>query len=94
MMVKNLNEVRQKIDEIDQRIITLIAERGEYVKAAAQFKKTAAQVAAPDRVAQVIEKVKQIATEKGADPELVGQVYQTMIAEFIALEHRMVKEMQ
>ena len=88
----NLTDVRQKIDAIDKQMIGLMARRGEYVKLAAKFKTTEAEVAAPDRVAIVIEKVKKIATESGADVVVVEQVYRKMIAEFIELERRELKE--
>lgn len=91
-MPTNLTDVRQKIDAIDKQMIGLMARRGEYVKLAAKFKTTEAEVAAPDRVAIVIEKVKKIATENGADVVVVEQVYRKMIAEFIALERRELKE--
>lgn len=91
-MPTNLTDVRQKIDAIDKQMIGLMARRGEYVKMAAKFKTTEAEVAAPDRVAIVIEKVKKIATESGADVVVVEQVYRKMIAEFIALERRELKE--
>lgn len=88
----NLTDVRQKIDAIDKQMFGLMARRGEYVKLAAKFKTTEAEVAAPDRVAIVIEKVKKIATESGADVVVVEQVYRKMIAEFIELERRALKE--
>ena len=88
----NLTDVRQKIDAIDKQMFGLMARRGEYVKLAAKFKTTEAEVAAPDRVAIVIEKVKKIATESGADVVVVEQVYRIMIAEFIELERRELKE--
>ena len=88
----NLTDVRQKIDAIDKQMFGLMARRGEYVKLAAKFKTTEAEVAAPDRVAIVIEKVKNIATESGADVVVVEQVYRKMIAEFIELERRELKE--
>lgn len=91
-MMTSLEEVRQSIDDIDRQMIGLIARRGKYVKAAANFKNTAAEVEAPDRVAQVIEKVKKIAVESGADVVVVEQVYRKMISEFIELEHRELKE--
>ena len=88
----NLTDVRQKIDAIDKQMFGLMARRGEYVKLAAKFKTTEAEVAAPDRVAIVIEKVKKIATESGADVVVVEQVYRKMITEFIELERRELKE--
>ena len=59
---------------------------------ASQVKKTAQEVEAPDRVAQVIDKVSRYALETGADVRLVETLYRQMIAGFIQLEHQVVKK--
>ncbi|VBB09128.1 chorismate mutase type ii [Lucifera butyrica] len=82
----NLDEVRQEIDKIDSELISLIARRGEFVQQAAKFKKTAEDVKAPNRVEQVIGKVKSRAIELGADEKVVEAVYRAMISAFIEAE--------
>jgi len=73
----SLADVRSAIDQIDQLLVGLLAERGHYVKEAARFKRDAAEVAAPQRVQQT-----------GAAPEVVEAVYRAMVGSFIALEGR------
>jgi len=85
-MAENLTEIRTEIDKIDEQMISLLAQRGDLVKQAATFKRTATDVQAPQRVAAVIEKVKVLAREKGADEKLVEKLYRNMITDFIALE--------
>lgn len=82
----NLEEVRMNIDQIDQRIVKLISERSFYVKQAARFKKTTDDVKAPARVEAVIDKVQKLAVEYDMDPDLIENVYRTMINCFIKLE--------
>jgi isochorismate pyruvate lyase len=82
----SIEEVRAEIDRLDRQIVSLLAERGGYVKQAARFKKTAADVKAPARVKQVIAKVRALAEESGANPNITEQVYRTMIATFIEAE--------
>jgi isochorismate pyruvate lyase len=82
----SLDEIRAQIDELDRQIIELIARRHDCMKKAARFKKTEAEVAAPARVEQVIERVRRRADEVGVPPDLVEAVYRTLIAQFIALE--------
>ncbi len=84
----SLDQVRSQIDRLDRQIVTLLAERGEYVRQAARFKKEAREVAAPARVEQVIAKVRALASESGADREVVERVYRAMIAAFIESEAR------
>ncbi|WP_273820473.1 MULTISPECIES: chorismate mutase [Pseudomonas] len=82
----SIEEVRQHIDRIDREVVTLLARRGGLVAQAATFKKTTDDVRAPARVEQVIAKVRGIAGEVGASPEVVEQVYRAMIAAFIEQE--------
>ncbi len=56
-----LAEARDKIDQLDEAIVRLIAERAMYVKDAVRFKRDATQVHAPARQAEVFEKVQKLA---------------------------------
>ena len=82
----SLADVRANIDALDRRIIPLLAERGRYVLEAARFKKDVAEVPAPARVEEVIAKVRRLAEENGAIPDVVEKTYRAMIAAFIAAE--------
>ncbi|WP_458375940.1 chorismate mutase [Pseudomonas pergaminensis] len=82
----SLEEIRTHIDRLDQQIVTLLAERGAYVSQAARFKKDTDSVKAPQRVEQVIAKVREISQAVGANPEVTEQVYRAMIAAFIQQE--------
>lgn len=83
---QNIEEVRTHIDRIDRQIVSLLAERGAYVRQAPRFKKTTADVKAPQRVEQVISKVTALSIELGANPTVTEQVYRAMIAGFINAE--------
>ena len=50
MKCDSLEEVRENIDNIDDKIIKLIAQRSDYVKQVAYFKKLKTDVKAADRV--------------------------------------------
>lgn len=82
----SIEQVRSNIDRIDQQIVALLAERGAYVKQAAAFKTSTADVRAPQRVEQVIGKVVALAHSLGANPTVTEQVYRAMIAGFIDSE--------
>ena len=86
MECKNLEEVRSNIDRIDNQIIKLIAERGSFVKQASKFKKDNQDVRAPQRVEAIILKVRSLATEYGANPNMVEKLYREMITSFINIE--------
>ncbi|MCW2289133.1 isochorismate pyruvate lyase [Leucobacter luti] len=82
----SLGEVREQIDALDRRIVGLIAERQQWVVAAGSLKSDEQGVRAPARVDQVIAKVRGLATEAGASPEVVERSYRAMIGAFIELE--------
>ncbi len=82
----SLDEVRSNIDRIDRQLVALIAERGAFVRHAAAFKKTSAEVPAPQRVAQVLAHVRALAGESGADPAVVEATWRAMIGAFIEAE--------
>lgn len=86
MQCNNLEEVRANIDRIDNEIIKLIAERGQYVSQAAAFKKNEEGVKDPSRVEKVIQKVRTKAELYGANPEMVEKLYRNMISAFIKME--------
>lgn len=91
---KSLEEVRSEIDWIDKALVALIAERGAYVRQAAQFKRTVADVEAPQRVKQVIDNVRAIADEMGANPDVVEQTWRAMITAFIESEKTIHSQLQ
>lgn len=82
----SLAEVRDQIDLLDRRLVTLLAERGAYVKQAARLKTSAAEVPDPARVEQVIDRVKGHALEVGANSAVVEATWRAMIAAFIRAE--------
>ncbi len=92
MKCSSLEEVRKNIDRIDEEIIQLIAERGNYVAQAASFKKNEEGVKAPARVEAVLRKVRASAAEHGADPDIVEAVYREMIRQFTSAEMRALQD--
>lgn len=82
----NLNEVRTNIDRLDRAIVGLLAERAGYVKDATRFKRDTAEVAAPARQAAVFMRVRAMAVELGAPPDVVETAYRALVAGFVAGE--------
>ena len=88
--MQEAEEVDERIDEVDRKIVRLLAERGRYVGQAVRFKRSAEEARARARVELVIATVRAHTVEHGA---LIEQVYRTMIAWFVdadlrALKHR------
>jgi isochorismate pyruvate lyase len=81
-----LDEIRTEIDQLDRRLVTLLAEREGLVRRAGRLKADTDAVRAPGRVEQVVAKVRGLASETGASPDVVERTYRAMIAAFIDLE--------
>lgn len=92
MQCKNLEEVRENIDRIDDEIIQLIAERGTYVIQASNFKKDEEGVKDTARVEKVIQKVRAKAQEYGANQDMVEVLYREMISRFVNMEMKEFQE--
>lgn len=82
----SLEQIRSHIDQIDSQLVALIAQRGAYVQQAAAFKRNVQEVAAPQRVEQVISKVKHLAIAHQADPHVIEATWRAMIGAFINAE--------
>ena len=89
--IESLLQARAQIDAIDGALIELIAARQFYVDQAARFKRTAQDVQAPERVEEVIKKVRAAAVEQGTDPDLVESIYREMRQRFIRRERKEIR---
>ncbi|GAA1645458.1 chorismate mutase [Actinoplanes couchii] len=87
--------IRAAIDELDADLVRLLARREDLVRRAAPLKTDGHSVRAPERVAQVVARVRALADEAGADPDLVERIYRDMIQAYIdmeTVEHRRLTE--
>lgn len=82
----SLADVRVAIDELDRRIVPLLAERAQYVARAGQLKPSKDQVVDPARIEDVVAKAKAIAQSAGGNTEVIETLYRAMIDAFIAFE--------
>jgi len=83
---KTLDEVRTEIDKLDDQIVELIGARNSYIKQAAQFKDTVDEVKNPERISEIIAKVRHKALELGMSANLLEEIYTIMIDEMVESE--------
>jgi len=80
MDTKKLDQLRNKLDEIDEQIITLIAERQFNVEQIGNVKlSTNSPTRDYQREKQVINKVRNHARKQGLDPEVAQQIFELVI---------------
>ncbi len=79
-------EVRDAIDELDRRIVALLAERMSYIEAAARIKPVRGDIRDEPRKAEVIEKACKAADEIGLSRDYVAAIYELLVERSIAHE--------
>lgn len=83
---ETLEQARAKIDAIDTALVELLASRQFYVDQALKFKRTGYEVQSPERIEQVISKVRAEAEAHALDPDLVERIYQEVTEHIIRRE--------
>jgi isochorismate pyruvate lyase len=83
---RTMTEVRDGIDRIDERVVTLIAERFRYMDAAARIKQDRNIVRDEVRKEQVLANVARRAGEAGIPDGLLPTLYEMLIEASIAYE--------
>jgi isochorismate pyruvate lyase len=84
---KNLDDVRANIDRIDDELVRLMAERSGYVGLAARFKTRREEVVDPERIEDIIARIRGRSDELGMEADIAEQVFRTMIERFITFEY-------
>lgn len=88
----NITEVRNEIDNIDCEIIKLLSERFGYVREVVKYKeKTDIGIEATDRRAAVIESRRKWAEEVNINPDVIENIYNTLIDYFIIEEKKIMQ---
>jgi len=82
----SLADVRSAIDHVDLQIVALLGLRADYVRSAARFKSSEADVAAPDRLAAMLQVRRAWAEREKLDPGFVEKLYRDLVAYFIDCE--------
>ena len=83
---QTMTEVRAGVDDIDRRIVALIARRFGYMDAAARIKPDRAVVRDEDRKAEVKARVDAAATHAEVDRALMARLYEDLVETSIAHE--------
>jgi len=87
----NLNLWRKKLDEIDEKIIKLVASRIKVIPEIARFKKEndLARFDA-EREKKIKEKISFLAGKEGVSPELAQKIIELLIAESHRIEREII----
>ena len=87
----SIDEIRNEIDRIDKNIIELLGERYEYIKEIIKFKSNAIEVKAQKRYDEVFIQRRKWAEECGLSPDVIEDVYKTLVHYFIDEQMKLLK---
>lgn len=80
---QSISDVRAAIDSIDRLVVEAIGRRFEYVQAVTRFKRTRDDVHAVERYNAVLATRRAWAIEFGLNPDVIEEMYRTLIGHFI-----------
>lgn len=86
--------MRVRIDELDDQIVRLLAERTAAVRVLTEHKSSEAAVRSPDRVHQVLQRVEALAGQHGMPPEIARETYRTLINQLTRMQMDRLAERQ
>ena len=81
-----LEQLREEIDKVDDKIVELIALRNAYIKQAAHFKQSVEEIKSDERIDDVINRVRHKALSLGVSPNMIADLYKHMIDEMVETE--------
>ncbi len=85
----SMQELRAQIDQLDRQLIEMLVTRAGYIDRASELKPNAGLPARiPERVEEVVRKVRAASDEAGMDPDLAEQLWRILIDWSIAREER------
>jgi len=84
-----MQELRPQIDKLDRQLIELLVTRASYIDRASELKPGEGLPARiPDRVEEVVQRVRKSSDELGMDPDLAEKLWRILIDWSIAREER------
>ncbi len=87
----SMQTLRIEIDKLDRQLIGMLVTRASYIDRAAQLKPAEGLPARiPDRVEDVVRKVRASSDELGLDPALAERLWRVLIDWSIAREERVI----
>ena len=92
-MNKNkLKLARNKVDQLDQKILILIKKRTQIVKYMLSLKKSKKQIVDHKRNNEIFRKIKNKSIKNGIDPKITRRIWKAMIWSYVDFQRRNFKK--
>lgn len=81
-----LEEVRNEVDLVDDKLVDLISQRAHLIRQAASFKNSVDEVKAQKRIDDIMQRVRKKGIELNINPNMLSELFKIMINEMVETE--------
>lgn len=83
---RSLEDIRADVNRIDRELVALLAERNGYALAATAFKKSEADIHAPDHLDAFFAERKRLAREAGLSEAMIERIFRAIVERTIEMQ--------
>ena len=89
---KKLNQIRKKLDKLDNKLINLIKIRKNLVDEVIKQKEFKNEIIDKKRIKIILNRIQKKSINKGIDPNITNRIWKNMIWSFINYEKKIFKK--
>ena len=89
---KRLNQIRKKLDQLDNKLISLIKVRKNLVDKVIKQKQHKKEIIDKERIKIILNRIKKKSINQGIDPKITNRIWKNMIWSYIDYERRNFKK--
>ena len=89
---KKLLILRKKLDKVDDKLLSILKIRSNYVKDVLSLKEFKKEIIDKKRINLILKNIKQKSIKKGIDHKISNRIWKNMIYAFIDYEYRNFKK--
>ena len=89
---RKLKKARNKIDQLDNSIFSLIKKRTRIVSYMLGLKQSKNQIVDRKRINSILKNIKKKSLHQGIDPKITSRIWKTMIWSYIAYQRKNFKK--
>ena len=90
--LKKLNNLRKKLDYVDNKLLKLLIKRTNLVKQVMSLKEYKNQIIDKKRIAQILKRIKKKSLKHKLDPNISRRIWKNMIWSYIEFERKNFKK--
>ena len=90
--LKKLNNLRKKLDYVDNKLFKLLIKRTNLVKQVMSLKEYKNQIVDKKRIAQILKRIKKKSLKHKLDPNISRRVWKNMIWSYVEFERKNFKK--